>query len=173
VSFDKREFRNALGGFATGVAVVTTRAIEGHAIGITINSFSSVSLEPPLVLWSLVTTSPSLAHFVVDQPHVIHVLARDQEELAKRFASPMPDKFAGVPHDFTVSNVPRFDGCVAVFECRTRALYEEGDHVIIVARVEHLIHREREPLLFCSGKFAALETAPPPAEPKVAAMSAG
>lgn len=168
MSFDKCEFRNALGGFATGVAVVTTRTGAGHSIGITINSFSSVSLEPPLVLWSLVTSSPSLEHFTIDQPHVIHVLARDQEELAKRFASPIADKFAGIPHEFTASNVPRFDGCVAVFECRTRALYEEGDHIIIVARVEHLIHREREPLLFCAGKFAALEVAP-----KVAAMSAG
>ena len=168
MSFDQREFRNALGGFATGVAVVTTRTGDGNSIGITINSFSSVSLEPPLVLWSLVTSSPSLEHFTLDQPHAIHVLARDQEQLAKRFASPVADKFAGIPHEFTASNVPRFDGCVAVFECRTRAFYEEGDHIIIVARVEHLIHREREPLLFCAGKFATLEVAP-----KVAAMSTG
>ena len=173
MNFDKSEFRNALGGYATGVAVITTRTADGRAIGITINSFSSVSLQPPLVLWSLVTASPSLEHFALGQPHVIHVLAHDQEELARRFASPAADKFAGVPHVLTASSVPRFDGCVAVFECRTRSLYEEGDHMIVVAAVEHLIHRVRDPLLFCGGKFSVLEAEVNLAVPNTAAASAG
>lgn len=158
MSFDTRQFRNALGGFPTGVAVVTGSATDGRPIGITINSFSSVSLEPPLVLWSLATVSPSLEHFAVGRAHVIHVLAHDQEELATRFASRMPDKFDGIAHTIKDDNIPRFDQCVATFECITHALHEEGDHIIVIARVRHLDQRERDPLLFCDGKFAVLDT---------------
>ena len=104
---------------------------------------------------------------------MIHILAHNQEELARRFASPAADKFAGVPRDLTASSVPRFDGCVAVFECRTRSLCKEGGHVIVVAAVEHLIHRVRDPLLFCGGKFSVLEAEPRVAEPNTAAVSAG
>ena len=158
MSFDTRQFRSALGGFPTGVAVVTTRTRAGEPVGITINSFSSVSLDPPLVLWSLATQSPSLTHFAPGCHHVIHVLAHDQEALAQRFASRVPDKFDGIVHAINDNNIPLFDACVATFECTTHALHEEGDHVIVIAQVERLDQRERDPLLFCGGKFAVLDT---------------
>lgn len=159
MSFDTHQFRSALGGFPTGVAIVTARAADGDPVGITINSFSSVSLDPPLVLWSLVTTSPSLAHFSLGRPHLIHVLAHDQEELARRFASRIPGKFDGIAHSLNGDNLPYLEQCVATFECITHALHEEGDHVIVIARVERLAQRDRAPLLFCGGKFAVLDKA--------------
>ena len=156
--FDGRDFRNALGRFATGVALVTTREGGGRAIGITVNSFSSVSLDPPLVLWSLARSSPNLEHFAVGRPHLIHVLAHDQEALARRFASRTVDKFEGLSYHLTTDGMPRFDDCLAWFDCRTHAWHEEGDHVIVVARVHALDQAERDPLLFCGGRFALLET---------------
>ena len=159
MTFDSQQFRSALGGFPTGVAVVTARADDGKPIGITINSFSSVSLDPPLVLWSLAKGSPNLTHFALGRRHIIHVLADHQDELAKRFASRAPDKFSGLSHDTNRDNIPLFDECVATFECTTRTLYEEGDHVIVIAYVEQIDQRERGPLLFWGGKFVLLETA--------------
>ena len=158
MSFDARDFRDALGSFATGVALVTAREPGGRAIGITINSFSSVSLDPPLVLWSLARTSPNLEHFGVGAEHLIHILAHDQEPLARRFASRAVDKFEGIAHNVTDGGLPQFDHCLAYFECRTHAWHEEGDHIIVIARVHALDHRVRDPLLFCAGKFAVLET---------------
>ncbi len=158
MNFDTRQFRSALGGFPTGVAVVTTRTQSGEPVGITINSFSSVSLEPPLVLWSLATQSASLAHFAIGCRHVIHVLAHDQEALAQRFASRIPDKFDGIAHAINDNNIPLFGECVATFDCVTHALHEEGDHMIVIARVEQIDQRARDPLLFCGGKFAVLDT---------------
>lgn len=158
MSFDTRQLRSALGGFPTGVAVVTTRTAGGEPVGITINSFSSVSLDPPLVLWSLAASSPSLAHFGLGAHHVIHVLAHDQEDLAQRFASRIPDKFDGVAHAINDNNIPLFGDCVATFDCVTHALHAEGDHVIVIARVAALDQRARDPLLFCGGKFAVLDT---------------
>jgi flavin reductase (DIM6/NTAB) family NADH-FMN oxidoreductase RutF len=160
MSFEARDFRDALGRFATGVALVTARAQDARPIGITINSFSSVSLEPPLVLWSLATTSPNLEHFGVGSEHLIHILAHDQEALARRFASRMEFKFEGLEHGESSKGLPRFDDCLAYFECCTHALHTEGDHVIVIARVHGLHHRAREPLLFCGGKFAVLEQTP-------------
>jgi flavin reductase (DIM6/NTAB) family NADH-FMN oxidoreductase RutF len=159
VTFDSRQFRSALGGFPTGVAVVTARADDGKPIGITINSFSSVSLDPPLVLWSLAKGSPNLPHFAIGRRHIIHVLADHQDALAERFASRVPDKFSGLPHETSQDNIPLFDECVATFGCATRTLYEEGDHVIVIAHVEQIDQRERDPLLFWGGKFVLLETA--------------
>lgn len=159
MTFDSQQFRSALGGFPTGVAVVTARAEDGKPIGITINSFSSVSLEPPLVLWSLAKNSPNLAHFACGCRHIIHVLADHQDALAKRFASRLPDKFSGLSHESNQDNIPRLDECVATFECTTRTLHEEGDHVIVIAHVQQIDQREREPLLFWGGKFVWFETA--------------
>ena len=159
MTFDSQQFRSALGGFPTGVAVVTARAEDGRPIGITINSFSSVSLDPPLVLWSLAKNSPNLAHIACGRRHIIHVLADHQDELAKRFASRVPDKFSGLSHESSQDNIPRLDECVATFECATRTLHEEGDHVIVIAHVQQIDQREREPLLFWGGKFVLFETA--------------
>ena len=158
MSFERRDFRDALGRFATGVALVTARAQDQRPIGITINSFSSVSLDPPLVLWSLATTSPNLEHFGVGSEHLIHILAHDQEDLARRFASRLEFKFEGLQHGESPQGLPRFEDCLAYFECTTHAWHTEGDHVIVIARVHGLDHRARDPLLFCGGKFAVLDS---------------
>jgi flavin reductase (DIM6/NTAB) family NADH-FMN oxidoreductase RutF len=148
-----------LGGVPTGVAVVTARTDDGKPIGITINSFSSVSLEPPLVLWSLAKGSPNLPHFAIGRRHIIHVLADHQDDLARRFSSRSPDKFSGLPFDISQDDIPLLDDCVATFECATRTWYEEGDHVIVIAHVRQIDQREREPLLFWGRKFLLLEAA--------------
>ena len=153
-SFSPREFRDALGMFATGVTVVTARDAEGELIGITINSFNSVSLDPPLVLWSLSRTAASMPVFANGLHYAINVLAADQKTLAERFASRSADRWAGVEHSRGISDAPVLAGTVATFECFSRSRYEEGDHVIFVGEVERCSHRSGvPPLLYHGGKF--------------------
>jgi flavin reductase (DIM6/NTAB) family NADH-FMN oxidoreductase RutF len=146
--------RAALGLFATGVTIVTTRAPDGSAIGLTANSFNSVSLTPPLVLWSLGTKAGSLQAFLQAEHYAIHVLAVEQQGLAERFASKLIDRFDGVPVQPGLGGVPLLTGCAAVFECTRRSQYPEGDHVILVGEVLACQHdATRSPLLFHGGKF--------------------
>jgi flavin reductase (DIM6/NTAB) family NADH-FMN oxidoreductase RutF len=146
--------RSALGLFATGVTIVTTRASDGSMIGLTANSFNSVSLTPPLVLWSLGTKSGSLQAFLQAQHYAIHVLSVEQQSLAERFASKMVDRFEGVTLQEGLGGVPILPGCAAVFECTSRSQYPEGDHVILVGEVLACQHdAARSPLLFHGGKF--------------------
>lgn len=154
--FDPRQFRNALGHFATGVAIVTTRDAHGGAIGLTINSFASVSLEPPLVLWSLAKNAWSVAAFEAAGFFAIHVLAEDQRELSNRFARASEDKFAGVKTSAGLGGVPLLPGCPAVFQCSTEHHYDGGDHVIVVGRVQSFHTEERPPLLFHRGQYLAV-----------------
>lgn len=150
-----RALRDTLGAFPTGVAVITTTAVpEGRAIGVTINSFASVSLDPPLALWSLSRRSPSLAHFGAGRRHVIHVLAEAQLALARQFANPRAEKFAGV--DWRVdalTGAPAIEGCVARLFCETASLAEGGDHLVIIARVLHHELSARAPLVFYRGSY--------------------
>jgi flavin reductase (DIM6/NTAB) family NADH-FMN oxidoreductase RutF len=146
--------RSALGLFATGVTIVTTRASDGSMIGLTANSFNSVSLTPPLVLWSLGTKSGSLQAFLQAKHYAIHVLSVEQQSLAERFASKMVDRFEGVTLQEGLGGVPILPGCAAVFECTSRSQYPEGDHVILVGEVLACQHdAARSPLLFHGGKF--------------------
>jgi flavin reductase (DIM6/NTAB) family NADH-FMN oxidoreductase RutF len=138
------ELRRALGQYATGVTVVTTRAADGTPAGLTVNSFTSVSLDPPLVLWCLGLDSASF---------LINVLAADQLDIAKRFASRSPDKFTGLSWAPTESGLPRLDGCVAWLECGIRSRYEEGDHLILVGRIEAFETVRRVPLIFHDGRY--------------------
>lgn len=155
-SFTQTEFRAALGMFATGVTVVTARAANGRLVGLTANSFNSVSLHPPLVLWSLSRAAGSLAVFSAGSHYAINVLAADQQELARRFAARDIDRWAGVAHEPGVAGAPLLAGAVATFECFNRSRYEEGDHVIFVGEVERCTHRPgASPLLFHGGKFYA------------------
>lgn len=162
--FDPRQFRNALGHFATGVAIVTTRDTHGGAIGITINSFASVSLEPPLVLWSLAKNAWSVAAFEAADFFAIHVLAEDQQDLSNRFARASEDKFAGVKTSAGLGGAPLLPGCPAVFQCSTEHRYDGGDHIIIVGRVQSFHTEERPPLLFHRGRYLAA-----PIDPEVCA----
>lgn len=147
-------FRAALSSFPTGVTIVTARAANGRLVGLTANSFNSVSLNPPLVLWSLARTAASMSTFATGSHYAINVLSADQQELAMRFASKGVDRWAGVAYAEGAGGAPLLDGAVAVFECFNRSRYEEGDHVIFVGEVERCRHTEgASPLLFHGGKF--------------------
>ena len=155
--FDSRDLRRALGGFATGVTVVTSRSPSGQAVGITVNSFCSVSLEPPLVLWCLARTSPSLPVFANASHFAIHVLAADQSALSERFSRPATDKFAGLDWVDGLGRRPLLESAAARFECRREHGYQSsGDHLIVIGRIERYCYAERAPLLFHRGKNARI-----------------
>jgi len=152
--FSVPEFRAALGMFATGVTIVTALSDEGEPIGLTANSFNSVSLSPPLVLWSLARAAASMAIFRTGSHYAINILGADQQALAKQFAAPGRNRFAGVQFTSGAGGAPILQGTVATFECFNRSRYEEGDHVIFVGEVERCEHRVgASPLLFHGGKF--------------------
>jgi len=153
-SFSVEEFRSALGMFATGVTVVTGRDANGVRIGLTANSFNSVSLTPPLVLWSLARVAGSMPAFSRGSHYAINILAAEQRDLAERFASKAPDRFAGLALREGIGGVPIIEGAAAVFECFNRSRYEEGDHVIFVGEVERCQRREgAQPLIFHGGRY--------------------
>jgi len=152
--FSTHEFRAALGMFATGVTIVTARAAEGQVIGLTANSFNSVSLDPPLVLWSLAQAAASLPVFRAGSHYAINVLAKDQRELAERFAQRGGDRWTGVNFIDGHGGAPLLEGAAATFECFNRSRYEEGDHVIFIGEVERCSRRAgASPLLFHGGRY--------------------
>ena len=152
--FSALQFRAALGMFATGVTIVTARTASGDLVGLTANSFNSVSLSPPLVLWSLARAAGSLAAFSTGSHYAINILGADQHALAQRFASKNIDRWADVAFQDGAGGAPLLAGCAASFECFNRSRYEEGDHVIFVGEVERCSHREgASPLLFHGGRF--------------------
>ena len=155
-NFSQHEFRDALGMFATGVTIVTACTAQGAFIGLTANSFNSVSLAPPLVLWSLARSAGSMPAFSTGSHYAINILSADQQELAKQFAAPVGDRFSGVQYVVGSSGAPLLQGAAATFECFNRSRYEEGDHVIFVGEVERCTRRTgASPLLFHGGKFYA------------------
>ncbi|UUZ65441.1 flavin reductase family protein [Polaromonas sp. P1(28)-13] len=140
--------------FATGVTIVTARTPAGTLIGLTANSFNSVSLNPPLVLWSLAQAAGSMAALSAGSHYAINILAADQKELAERFGSKRADRWTDVLFTEGASGSPLLSGAAATFECFNRSRYEEGDHVIFVGEVERCSHRAgAAPLLFHGGKF--------------------
>lgn len=151
--FDRRAFRMALGRFPTGVTVVTTLSPDGRRIGLTANSFNSVSLDPPLVLWSLAKAAASLGVFVTAPHYAINVLAADQIGLSRQFASARAERFAGVLCRPGLGGVPLIEGCAAWFECHNVHQYEGGDHVILVGRVERFADADRPALAFHLGGY--------------------
>jgi flavin reductase (DIM6/NTAB) family NADH-FMN oxidoreductase RutF len=153
-SFSPREFRAALGAFATGVTIVTARTPAGELVGFTANSFNSVSLDPPLVLWSLSRQARSMAALSTGSHYAINVLAADQRALAEVFASKGSDRWSGVDYQVGLAGAPLLAGAMATFECFNRSRYDEGDHVIFVGEVERCAHRaDASPLLYHGGKF--------------------
>jgi flavin reductase (DIM6/NTAB) family NADH-FMN oxidoreductase RutF len=152
--FSASQFRQSLSTFATGVTVVTATDANGNCVGLTANSFNSVSLTPPLVLWSLSRQASCMAAFAKASHYAIHVLAADQQALAERFATKSIDRFAGTQFTQNPNGAPILDGALAVFECFNRSQYEEGDHVIFVGEVERCQHRQNaRPLIYHGGKF--------------------
>lgn len=143
-----------LGTFATGVTIVTARSAGGELIGLTANSFNSVSLDPPLVLWSLARAAGSMPVLSAGSHYAINILAADQKALAERFATKGAERWGGVAFTQGLSGAPILAGVVASFECFNRSQYEEGDHVIFVGEVERCHHRpDASPLLFHGGRF--------------------
>lgn len=152
--FTSSQFRQALGMFATGVTVVTARSPSGELAGLTVSSFNSVSLQPPLVLWSLKADSHSMDVLAHASHYAINVLSAEQKSLAERFAGPRELRWQGVSHHPSECGAPVLPGCVAVFECFNRSQYEEGDHVIFVGEVERCTsHTGLAPLLYQGGKL--------------------
>jgi 3-hydroxy-9,10-secoandrosta-1,3,5(10)-triene-9,17-dione monooxygenase reductase component len=161
---EHQRLRQAMGAFTTGVTIITARGADGTDVGMTANSFSSVSLTPPMVSWSLGRSSTNIDAFLQAQHFAVHVLASDQDALAARFAQRGVDRFAGLPVSRGHAGLPLIDGAAARFECRTAFQYEGGDHVIFVGEVLAYDHWEREPLVFKRGRFAlAVGHAPLPA----------
>ena len=159
-SVDPRDFRTALGRFPTGVTVVTAAGPDGQPVGLTCNSFASVSLNPPLVLWSLVVYSPNMGVFQNASHFGVNVLAASQRDLAVQFATRSADKFAGVAWEPGLGNAPILAGAVATFQCRTADRYYGGDHVIFLGAVEAYAYTDVEPLVFARGGFGHFTPGP-------------
>jgi len=153
---DPKAFRQALGSFATGVTVITTRAADGSDAGITASSFNSVSLDPPLILWSQGKNSDSFDIFSDAEYFAVHVLAEHQQDISDRFAFGENDKFAGLTFTRGLGGVALFDGSAARFVCRTASRYEGGDHIIIVGEVIDFECNNLPPLVFHGGRYATL-----------------
>jgi 3-hydroxy-9,10-secoandrosta-1,3,5(10)-triene-9,17-dione monooxygenase reductase component len=151
---DPRDFRNALGQFATGVTVITTRDDQGRPVGVTASSFNSVSLDPPLVLWSLDKSAASLKAFSDYGYFSVHVLAEGQESLSNNFARRGEDKFSGVDLETGVAELPVLPECAARFQCQLIYQYDGGDHTILVGEVKEYKNFQRKPLIFHSGQYA-------------------
>ncbi len=155
-AFDSRQFRDALGEFATGVTIICARTGSGRYAGLTANSFNSVSLEPPLVLWSLSHRSASLAAFESAERYSVNVLSAGQSDLARRFSRPHVDRFAGVGYRMGWADAPLIDGCAAWFECAHHALHRTGDHMIFVGEVATCERASGDGLVFHHGRFGSV-----------------
>lgn len=151
---DQIELRRTLGAYATGVTLVTTLTERGP-LGITANSFASVSLDPPLVLWSPARKSKRFPAFEAASHFAIHILAADQRWIAERFARE-GDNFDGLPTEPGLGDAPLIDGCAARLECAHSARHDGGDHLIVVGEVQRHQAWDRPPLVFCNGAFRAL-----------------
>jgi flavin reductase (DIM6/NTAB) family NADH-FMN oxidoreductase RutF len=156
VTPDALALRQALGEFATGVTVVTARDASGRPVGITVNSFASVSLDPPLVLWSLGRQSPLHEVFGNCTHWAVNVLAADQQALSERFSQADTDRFAGLEWKVGAGDTPLLAGCSAWFECRSEAHHPGGDHLILVGRVENFRRETKAPLIFHGGRYREL-----------------
>jgi len=160
MSFTEREFRDCMGKFPTGVTIVTTKNKDGKLIGITVNSFASVSLDPPLVLFSLISEGFRSQFFLEENKSIgINFLSRGQENLSQLFANPglIEWEKMGVTYDLTDNSVPLLQDCSANLECSVKSIYPGGDHEIIVCKVEKLYYtHESNPLIYYRGNYCHL-----------------
>ena len=158
---EPQALRRALGNFATGVAVITTRDAQQRPIGLTVNSFTSVSLSPPLVLFCLARHSVNLPVFQQARSFAINVLHSGQGELSRRFASPVADRFAGVDWQAGALGDPVIAGAAACFECEHHDTLERGDHLIFIGQVQHFDQAPvNDPLLYFQGRFRQVAALP-------------
>lgn len=150
---NEREYRKALGAYSTGVAIVTARAKDNTPVGMTVNSFSSVSLNPPLVLWSVAKKAYGRTVFEKASYWAVHILSEKQEQLALRFAKAGEDKFRDLSPRNGIGEVPLLSGCCVRLQCANRVAYEGGDHIILVGEVLQFDRLDREPLILSGGAF--------------------
>lgn len=154
-TFDPRDFRRALGKFPTGVTIISTRDDEGKPVAMTASSFNSVSVDPPLILWSIDKGSLSTPVFTAAKHFAVNVLSKSQIDMSNRFAGRGQDKFSGVEFSDDAKGSPLFSDCAAQFECETWEVYEGGDHYIVVGKVVDYRHfEEQSPLVFAGGSYA-------------------
>lgn len=156
--FDPRDFRHALGCFATGIAVATTLEQDGTPVGVTVNSFSSVSLDPPLVQFCLGRMAMSFVAFSTAPSFAVNILSADQTDLSVRFSKrDLQERWGGVATERWDTGVPILSGCLASLECDREHLFDAGDHTIVVGRVRRLSFRgDGQPLLYFRGGYAGL-----------------
>ncbi len=150
---DPRYLRKVLGSFVTGVTVITTIDKNGKAYGLTVNSFSSVSLDPPLILWSQSLTAPSYPVFRDAWRFAVNILAHDQIDISRRFAGSSDDKFTGLAMRAGIGGLPLIEGCAAYLECTAEDRFPGGDHAVFLGRVEKIEHSTRSSLIFGGGKY--------------------
>ena len=153
---DQRHLRHAMGRFATGVTVITTRTGDGKLEALTANSFSAVSLDPPLVLWSLGRNAKSLTSFRDSGYFAVNVLAADQCELSRHFAMRGENKFANLAYTTGLGGCPLLSDTLASFQCMTENTVVGGDHIIFIGRVRQATYRDGEPLIFSAGQYCTL-----------------
>ena len=155
-SIDPVQLRNAFGSFATGVTVITTRAQDGKDYGLTANSFTSVSLEPPMLLWCLGDKTDCFEAFQQADHFAVHILAANQQDISNTFASKGADKFAGLEIDRGPKEIPLLQDFACRFVCKTVHKYEGGDHIIHVGEILAFSAVDADPLVFHKGKYAKL-----------------
>lgn len=157
MDIDQRSFRRALSQFATGVAVITARSEEGNVIGMTVSSFNSLSLDPPLILFSIDRRANSMNAMLAAPGYAVNILARQQEELSNQFARALGDKWNNVEYEIGHAQAPLIDGALAHFECDAYAHHDGGDHIIFVGRVVRFrASEDGDPLVFFRGKYHSL-----------------
>ncbi len=152
-AIDPTDLRRCLGSFVTGVTVITVLDDEGTPIGMTANSFNSVSLDPPLIVWSLRMNARSFPVYSKAKRFVVNILSEEQIDVSNHFAKSGPDRFKGIATTPGIDGVPLIDGCAAYLECRTEAIYPGGDHLLFLGRVERIVGSARKPLAFGAGKY--------------------
>ena len=156
MDIDVKKFRDTLGCFTTGVTIIPTVDTEGRPVGLTANSFSSLSLDPPLVLFCLDRNVVSFAAFHDNRHFAVNILGADQEDVSRRFARSGSEKWNGVAFDTWDTGCPILGGCIANLECNIHSIYEGGDHVIVVGEVVRLSNGGGTPLAFFRGQYGSL-----------------
>ena len=157
--FEQHELRDVLGRFATGVAVVTTCGDDARPLGLAVNSFASVSLDPPEILWSIISTAPSREAFKRHGAFAVNVMSEEDKDQTLQFARPADDKFHGVSWRRGWRDVPVLDSALATLECDVKQMIPCGDHYIVVGSVRAIDSRDGNPLVFFRGQFTSLGTA--------------
>lgn len=158
--FTPHAFRRALGNFATGVTIITTKTAEGEPIGVTASSFNSLSMDPPLILWSSMKTARSCAIFEKATHFAVNILASDQMDMSNHFARQQEDKFAGVEWESGIGGSPIFPNCAGRFQCETYDKLDGGDHWIFVGKVVAFDDFGRSPLCFHQGSYSMVFSHP-------------